>query len=67
MTRGGGTVIIRNNIKHFEDEKYVPRDIQATIVIVETSKQRLTVSALYCPPRYNTYANEFKKKYYLTK
>jgi hypothetical protein len=56
----GSAVIIRNNIKHFEEEKYVTCDIQATIVTVETSKQRLTVSAIYCPPRYNIYANEFK-------
>jgi hypothetical protein len=49
--------IIRNNIKHFEKEKYVTRDIQATTV---TSKQRLTVNAIYCPPSYNNYANEFK-------
>jgi exonuclease III len=58
--RGGSAVIIRNNIKHFEGEKYVTCDIQATIVTVETSKQKLTVSAIYCPPRYNIYGNEFK-------
>jgi hypothetical protein len=60
MARGGSAVIIRNNMKHFEEEKYVTRDIQAAIVTVETSKQRLTVSVIYCPPRYNIYANEFK-------
>jgi GTP-sensing pleiotropic transcriptional regulator CodY len=53
MVRGGSAVISRNNIKHFEEEKYVTCDIQATIVTLETSKQRLTVSAIYCPPRYN--------------
>jgi hypothetical protein len=58
--RGGSAVIIKNNIKHFEDEKYVSSDVQATIVTVETSKLILTVSAIYCPPRYNIYANEFK-------
>jgi exonuclease III len=50
--RGGSVDIIRINIKHFEEEKYVTCDIQATIVTVETS--------IYCPPRYNIYANEFK-------
>jgi hypothetical protein len=59
MARGGSDVIIRY-VKHFEEEKYVTCNIQATIVTVETSKQRLTVSAIYCPPRYNIYANEFK-------
>jgi hypothetical protein len=29
-------------------------------VTTETSKQRLTVSAIYCPPRYNIYADEYK-------
>jgi GTP-sensing pleiotropic transcriptional regulator CodY len=37
--RGGSPVIIRNNIKHFEEEKYVTQDIQAAIVTFETSKQ----------------------------
>jgi hypothetical protein len=58
--RGGSPVIIINNIKHLEEEKYVTCDIPATIVTVETSKQGLTVSAIYCPPRYNISANEFK-------
>jgi GTP-sensing pleiotropic transcriptional regulator CodY len=58
--RGGSTVIIRNNIKHFEEEKYVTCDIQATVVTVEASKQKDTVSAIYWPPRYNIYANEFR-------
>jgi exonuclease III len=58
--RGGSAVIIRNNIKHFEEEKYVTHNIQATIVTVETSIQGLTVSAIYCPQRYKMYANEFK-------
>jgi hypothetical protein len=50
--RGGSILIIRNNIKHFEE------DIQTTIVKLETSKQRLTVRAIYCPPKYNISANE---------
>jgi exonuclease III len=37
--RGGSAVIIRNNIKHFEEEKYVSRDIQDRIVTTETLKQ----------------------------
>jgi hypothetical protein len=58
--RGGSAIIIKNNIKHFEEGKYVTRDIQATIVTVKTSKQNLTFSAIYCPPRYCIYANEYK-------
>lgn len=58
--RGGSAVIIKSNIKHFEEGKYTPHDIQATIVTVETSKQKLTVCAIYCPPRYSIHANEYK-------
>jgi GTP-sensing pleiotropic transcriptional regulator CodY len=36
--RGVSAVIIRNNIKHFEEEKYVTHDIQATIVTIEISE-----------------------------
>jgi hypothetical protein len=58
--RGGSAIIIKNNIKHFEEEKYVTRDIQATIVTVKTSKQNLKVSAIYCPHRYCIYDDEYK-------
>jgi hypothetical protein len=58
--RGGSAIIIKNNIQHFEEEKYVTRDIQATLVTVKTSKQNLTVSTIYCPPRHCIYANEYK-------
>jgi exonuclease III len=58
--RGGSAVIIRNNIKHFEEKMYVICDIQGAIVTVGTSKQKLIVSAIYCLPRYSIYANEFK-------
>jgi hypothetical protein len=65
MAQGGSTIIIRYNIKHIEEEKYVTRDIQATNVTIDASKPRHTVSEIYCPPRYNIYANEYKT--YLTK
>jgi hypothetical protein len=58
--RGGSAIIITNNIKHFEEENYVTRDIQATIITVETPTQKLTVSAIYCPPRYSISANEYR-------
>jgi GTP-sensing pleiotropic transcriptional regulator CodY len=39
-----GAIIVRNKIKTFEEEKYVTRDIQATIITIETSEQRITVN-----------------------
>jgi hypothetical protein len=58
MARGGSAVIIRNNIQHFKEEKYATCDIQTIIGTTVTSKQRLTVKAIYCPPSYNNYAHE---------
>jgi exonuclease III len=55
--RGGSAIVIKNNIKHLEEDNYVTRDIQATIVTVATIKQKITVSAIYCPPRYSIHAN----------
>jgi GTP-sensing pleiotropic transcriptional regulator CodY len=49
--RGGNYIIIRNNTKLFEEENYVTRDIQATIVITETSKPRLTVKCNLMPTK----------------
>lgn len=57
--RGGSAVIIKDNIKHYEEEKYITCDIQATNIAVETTKHKLTVSAIYCPPRYNICEEEY--------
>ena len=57
--RGGSAVIIRDNIKHYEEEKWATVDIQATSVTIVTTKRTLTVSAIYCPPRYNIYADQY--------
>ena len=57
--RGGSAVIIKNNIKHHEEEKYATYYIQAATVTIETTKQKLNVSAIYCPPRYNIQVSEY--------
>jgi hypothetical protein len=59
-TGHGGSAIIKNNIKQSEEETYITRGILTTIVTVKTAKQNLTVSTIYCPPRYCIYANEYK-------
>jgi hypothetical protein len=37
MAREGCAIIIRNNIHHFEEEKYVTCDIQGTNITIATS------------------------------
>jgi hypothetical protein len=60
MARGGSAVIIRDTIKHYEEEKCATHDIQAaTSVTTVTTKQTLTVSAIYCPPRYSIHTDQY--------
>jgi hypothetical protein len=63
--RGGSVVIIKNSIKQFEEEKYVTCDIQATIVTLETSKQKLTVTQFIA--HQDITSMQISSKYYLTK
>lgn len=49
---GGVCVIIKSKIKHYEAEKFQQTNIQATSVVVEDWSGPLTISAVYCPPRF---------------
>lgn len=51
-SRGGSAVIIKDNIQHYEGPKYATKEIQATIVRIQTKKGYNTIAAIYCPPRY---------------
>lgn len=44
------SVIIKHNIKHYEQENYQYKHMQATSINVEELSGPLTVSAVYCPP-----------------
>jgi hypothetical protein len=57
--RGGSALIIRNNIPHYEEEKYATPSIQATTVTLLSTNQTLTVSAIYCPPRHLISADQY--------
>lgn len=57
--RGGTAVIIKNKIKHHLTDHYQQHHIQATNVVVEDNFGSFTVSAIYCPPRYNINKQEF--------
>lgn len=49
----GTAIIIKNTIKHHELLKYREPQLQATSIVVEDWLGPLTISAVYCPPRYN--------------
>lgn len=50
---GGTAIIIKNNIKHYELQKFQKEHIQATSVVVEDWIGSLTISALYSPPKHS--------------
>lgn len=50
--RGGTALIIKNNIKHHETEKYATERLQATSVNIEDKTGTITISAIYCPPKH---------------
>lgn len=51
--RGGSAVIIRTNIKHFEEPKFSSESIQASTVNIQCKRHKLSVSETYSPPRHN--------------
>jgi hypothetical protein len=52
-TRGGSTVLIKDNMIHHEEAKYATNEIQATVVTVKTKQQAIMFAVVYCLPRYN--------------
>lgn len=57
--RGGSAVIIRSCIKHYEEAKYSSYEIQATTITVAMTNQLLSLTSIYCPPRYAIEADQF--------
>ena len=57
---GGTTLIIRKSISHSELPSYQTNKIQATIVEIKTKPWRLTVAAIYSPPRHSISTDEYK-------
>jgi hypothetical protein len=56
----GTAILIRKNIKHYELAKYETEHIQATSVCIEDWNRKLTISAIYCPPRHTIPKEQFK-------
>ena len=57
---GGTTLIIRKSISHHELPSYQTNKIQATTVEIKTTPWRLTVAAIYSPPRHSISTDEYK-------
>lgn len=56
---GGSAVFIRSNIKHHILQGYCKNYIQATNIVITDWISDITISALYCPPRFTIKEMEF--------
>ena len=61
--RGGSAIIIRNSIAHCNNPNYCQAHLQATSVTIQDSVGKLTIAALYCPPRYSIKEDQFSQFY----
>lgn len=59
-SRGGSAVIIKENIYHYEEHKSEEEEIQAVAVCVKTKYCPVTISAIYCPPRYSLKVDQYR-------
>jgi hypothetical protein len=48
--RGESTVIINENIDHYEETKFAMKGIQATAVRIKARNYPMFVAGIYCPP-----------------
>lgn len=56
---GGCAVLIRNSIKHYMLPNVQFNCLQAASIVIESRNGPLTVSAVYCPPRFNLSFQDF--------
>ena len=58
---GGTAIIIKKCLNHFENEKYSEKFLQATTITIMERKGPITLSAVYCPPKYSISSETFQK------
>lgn len=61
--RGGSAIIIKSSIKHHEKDKTILEYLQATSVEIKINHTILTITSLYCPPRYTVSKEMFVQFY----
>ncbi|KAF7278533.1 hypothetical protein GWI33_008237 [Rhynchophorus ferrugineus] len=58
--RGGSVIIIKKNISHHQEPGLSTAENQVIAVTIKSRRYKVTIAAIYCPPRYNQ-----KKENYL--
>ena len=55
----GSAIIIKSKLDYYEQPKYTEATIQATSVSVTGFFHKITIAAVYCPPRHNRKEEKF--------
>lgn len=50
--KGGSAMIIKENIKYYQEDNFETKQVQVTAVCVQTKPRNITMASVYCPPRY---------------
>ncbi|KAL7289173.1 hypothetical protein TKK_0017116 [Trichogramma kaykai] len=50
---GGSAILIKSSIKHCQDSKFCEDYLQATTIVTEEVRGKISFSALYFPPRHS--------------
>ena len=57
--RGGSAILIKSNIKHYQQEDFRENYIQATVITIQFNEANLNIVAAYCPPRHTPTKSQF--------
>lgn len=55
----GSAIIVKSSIKHYESIKVQTNYLQSTCIVIEDETGPLSISAVYCPPRYRISEEDF--------
>lgn len=57
--KGGSAVIIKENIKYYQEDNFETKQVQVTAVCVQTKPRNITMASVYCPPGYKLKKEEY--------
>ena len=52
-------ILIKSSINHYEEQHLQNEQIQLTVIGINSTKQKILVGALYCPPGHNLKKNDY--------
>ena len=58
---GGTGILIRNRLRHYALDSFSKQYLQATSICLECCSNNLTLSSIYCPPRFSMTKENFEE------